>query len=48
MPDAMNRYLTVNINMINQGYYDTKYMKANTVLNEHFFFTIFQLHVSGM
>ncbi len=27
--DAMNRYLSVNINMINQVYYYTKYMKAH-------------------
>ncbi len=37
----MNRYLTVNINMINQGYYDTKYMNTNTALDEHFFFSQF-------
>ncbi len=27
--DAMNRYLSVNINMINQGCYNTKYMNAH-------------------
>ncbi len=26
---AMNRYLSVNINIINHCYYDTKYMKAH-------------------